>query len=364
MSNRRKLVARRRQLIKELCTQSTLTDEFDFQEELRDIESYDKLIKYATPSYRSALVASAVALLCVTIVGIAWTWPISNSELIVSLEAEAVELRLANSWEWRNLPAKQSALRLEQMSRVEVPTQAAGRVPPTILKGSPWLDLQKGLISINGLTIEQEAVIRIHRADDGFVYVHTLGAPMSGHVSVLGDALEIEAGDDRIAQQIDYAVNRPVPESLVFASEGVGMIPAVLRMRPSEPLVLANLDVNRMTFARQVSERPGDTEFACMIKSGTVHFNDIDQISSLENGDCLSMRGAFGHVVEITVSDKILMKFEGTAEQVEIGPEGFQRDITPTYLEWLYHNQRLSFLWGVVVFLWGMLWSLRKVFTS
>jgi hypothetical protein len=44
----------------------------------------------------------------------------------------------------------------------------------------------------------------------------------------------------------------------------------------------------------------------------------------------------------------------------KIGPKGFEKNLAPSLLEYFYHHQRFGFFWGVVAFLWGILWGLKE----
>ena len=79
------------------------------------------------------------------------------------------------------------------------------------------------------------------------------------------------------------------------------------------------------------------------------------------------LRGLDGYVRQLRVEnrdgdeDTIAVDLEGTVERVAIGPPGRERDVTPSVLSYLYHNQRLAFLFAAASFVWGALWSLRRL---
>ncbi len=55
--------------------------------------------------------------------------------------------------------------------------------------------------------------------------------------------------------------------------------------------------------------------------------------------------------------------FEGRVSKIMVGPQGFVKDYKPSLLDYIYHNQRITFLWSTIVFMWGMIWSVRKTFS-
>ena len=57
----------------------------------------------------------------------------------------------------------------------------------------------------------------------------------------------------------------------------------------------------------------------------------------------------------------LALDLDGTVERVAVGARGRERDVTPSVLAYLYHNQRLAFLFAAASFVWGALWSLRRL---
>ena len=99
-----------------------------------------------------------------------------------------------------------------------------------------------------------------------------------------------------------------------------------------------------------------------LIQKNLSTLNDVARKIELHNGDCISLNVTEGHVTELHTSNHINVRFEGTVKELTIGPSGFERDFRPAFIDYLYHNERLALFWSAVVFLWGMLWSIRKIF--
>jgi hypothetical protein len=59
--------------------------------------------------------------------------------------------------------------------------------------------------------------------------------------------------------------------------------------------------------------------------------------------------------------DGITVRFAGSVHGLTLGRANFARELRPTLIEYLFHQQTVGFLWGAVTFLWGMLWSARRL---
>ena len=65
--------------------------------------------------------------------------------------------------------------------------------------------------------------------------------------------------------------------------------------------------------------------------------------------------------LEITVGEQISILFMGKVGGLRVGPERFERDLAPSWLEYGYHNSRIALFLSVVGSLWAFLWSVRKL---
>ena len=75
------------------------------------------------------------------------------------------------------------------------------------------------------------------------------------------------------------------------------------------------------------------------------------------------IEGVEGRLRKVGHGSEIELVFEGTVETLLLGPKGFEKNLSPSYLEYLYVRKPLAFFWGAVVFLWGLLWRVRKMIT-
>ena len=79
----------------------------------------------------------------------------------------------------------------------------------------------------------------------------------------------------------------------------------------------------------------------------------------------MSLKNAEGFISLLSIKpDGVSVAFEVTVNRVMIGPKGFERDFTPTVLEYLYERKEISYIWGAFVFVWGAAWGARKLLFS
>jgi hypothetical protein len=99
------------------------------------------------------------------------------------------------------------------------------------------------------------------------------------------------------------------------------------------------------------------------VKSGTVRLDDTSRAAlELREGDVLGMRPAESAVLDVrgAPSGVIHVNVNGAVSGIRVGRSTAGRELTPSYLEYLYNRKSLAFFWGAVVFLWGLIWSIRN----
>ena len=106
----------------------------------------------------------------------------------------------------------------------------------------------------------------------------------------------------------------------------------------------------------------GNSVFVSAVIGGTIDLADISKTVKLRQRERLVLNSARGRIAEIRVGEHIEVAFEGSASAVKVGPKGFERDLTPSVLEFVYRNEPLWLFWSALLFPWGMLWNVRDFF--
>ncbi len=105
----------------------------------------------------------------------------------------------------------------------------------------------------------------------------------------------------------------------------------------------------------------GDLRYGPNINQGLLIRLATGDTIALTSLDRLSMEGVRGHVSEIRFADGLDLDFVGEVGRIEVGPLGFEANLSPTLLEYLYHNSRAALLLSGLVFSWGLLWGTRRL---
>lgn len=156
-------------------------------------------------------------------------------------------------------------------------------------------------------------------------------------IAVGGRSLTTEATSNPLAlsAQSDGSIAKPLSVS--------GVVPRGLSFQdlPSAPAV------SLIRFGRRAATTDFGATFVSTVVSGAIQLVDIDRDVTLDRGAWVIIEGLRGHIFEFEQNESgYSVGFSGTARDIAIGPAGFAEDLTPTCLEYLYHQQWLQLLWA------------------
>jgi hypothetical protein len=325
-------------------------------DELHRIEQIQTLLKSA-PQARTATVAvaSAVAVTCLVAACVLWTIRLPT-RVQMTVTTESVTVVLSNGLSWSGLwDLGGSPVRIQDMSRIELPPELSGE---TLLSGTPWLEVSNGNFSLKHLELQPNAEISIKKGDQT-LNINSWNAAMLGQLELFGRPA-VDAGRSLEHAEKLSGANFDIPGIVTFYHDA-GRMPAGLRVTAHSGLELAELPVKDISFAREAVD--SDTSFRSGIIKGKMTIPSSGEELQLDPGTRLRLNLVDGIVSKMTIgSEGVTLAFEGKVTSAFTGSPGFERELEPTLLEWLYHQQRLGFFWTVVTFLWGVLWSARTLF--
>jgi hypothetical protein len=137
----------------------------------------------------------------------------------------------------------------------------------------------------------------------------------------------------------------------------------------SEPIKLSlsqnvvwHIQMAKATSFNFLTENPPNSGmFLSTIVSGVIFLSTTNEELKLRQREVLNLKiNQTKHLEFKGINDNIHMQFEGVVSELFAGQEGFENNYMPTVLEYIYHNQKLTFFWSTIIFIWGVLWSIRK----
>jgi hypothetical protein len=227
-----------------------------------------------------------------------------------------------------------------------VPPQASLRGigwvdPPTELasgeRRAAWIHLLAKVLSFSQLQLGRGSLLTLEHMPSGQFLMQAGGAGgtltfgVDGPVALTLPDTVLKGGDEASGLELTVGTEGSTPE------------PMVLRARTSGALVLDDLPVSLIRFGRARATGVG---FISSVVSGSVKLVDIGDTETLEPGSALQIEDFRGEVVRLEEADGgYRISFTGRAAHVRLGPPGFAEDLTPSTLEFLYHQEWISVMW-------------------
>jgi hypothetical protein len=282
---------------------------------------------------------------------------VAETRITLKVQSASVRLQLSKPWSWRgNLSLDTQLVTLAALTTLESPDLFPRLTSP---QGDTWLQLSGGKATLVALHLEQNGIVELDSRNPGTLEIYTHNAPLFGQLTVRG-AAKLKAGLAMGEVSLDTETALDIPETISFSAAGKGAVPAKVQLHPQEPLVMQNVPVQELRFGRQIPTEAGEITFIPTITSGTLLLHDVSQSVTLRDGEPLTLAGIRGRLVELRTGNTFSLQFEGTVQNVWVGPPDARDYLAPSLLRYYYHQEPLAFFWSAVVFFWGVLWSIRK----
>lgn len=314
------------------------------------IDTSSRLI--ASTQKNKTIWAIVGGVICVLLVGSAWSVHLFTTQISFEVVTENVNLILSQNWssDYQFISDK---IFINNLLKVNAP----GLNPPINidLKGeSVVMDLEGKDIIFNKLILMANAEVELNLQGDNLNFF-IKRSPTNGEITIQKANFRLEIGERISERTLDFEI----PETINFETVKTVADPVRIEFRSKENWRLRGLQVQTIGF---LEEYPfGSGNFESVIQSGQVTVLETGFTEDLRESDCLTLKKVRSRRLEISRVDKgIKVFFEGSVKEIRMGPKNFQKNLTPTWLEYLYHQQRLAFFCSAVGFLWTMLWSIRN----
>jgi hypothetical protein len=292
-------------------------------------------------------------IVCILLVGFAWTIRRPWVQVSVEVVTANVSMTLSKDWIARHSFASDKVF-INNLMEISAPgLNLSKKSDPG--KEQMSLELKGKDIIISKLTLAADSEIELTLQGDIFK-LFVKGSSMSGEFFVRQAAVSLDAGDETIERDADFEV----PETISFKTAKTIADPVRLEFIPKGDWQARSLQVQEIDFSEEITPGSGISESALI--SGKIALPQIKYSEDLRGGDSLIIKNIKKfRRLEISKGDKgIKVFFEGAVSKIFSGPKGFEKNLTPNWLEYLYHQERLTVFWGASVFLFGLLWKVRN----
>jgi hypothetical protein len=162
----------------------------------------------------------------------------------------------------------------------------------------------------------------------------------------------ILSGSDSI--KIDIPENNPC-ERVVLNLNPDNYKPSTLVIINPKDFILRNACLTKIKFEQE--DPPGSSNFISTIINGQIKFSETNQTTDLDHSDRLELVLCNSNKLGITTTESdltIILESKITSCKI------FKKEIKPNILSYLYYNSKVALIWASILFLWGLLWSVRN----
>ncbi len=332
------------------------------EERLERIKAYTALLAAMPPAAtHETRWAIAVAVCAALIAGLLWVTPLSRTRVLMKIDASAVEFTLAEAWAMADAdaPAASPGARLDVLSEV------SGSILALKSPGNDgWMRIDDYRVHPVELSLQDNGHLVIQVGNrDGAVRFFSRGAELKGALEIDGrGTLSGGAADGQTDHKYDRALEDS--EVLRFTASGKNAVATILAFHTPSPWSLRGLSVNQLNFAWDERALPGGPGKRTPVIRGEITLFDSSSTVTIGEGERLSLDRLHARIVDLQIDKQIHLNLEGDVGNIVVGSRGFERRLTPTYLEYFRSHPSLSVFWSAAVFLGGSLWSAKRLLLS
>ncbi|MEA2417265.1 MAG: hypothetical protein QOI58_3922 [Thermoanaerobaculia bacterium] len=333
----------------------------ELRPEIEEIDAYSRLLSARPPKKegRSWLLPAVVAVVCIVVAGILWSLKIPRTNISMTVDTDSVTATLAKQWRIDGA-FHSKVMHFERVSKINAPNLGLAIDQSS---GDAWFELDTskgGQVDLQTLVVEKNGTVEIS-TDADEVDLYASKAQITGKITVTGK-VKVTAGPRAGETTVDGTYDIDIPETVEFAVSKPQTVPSQLTVHQPAPWSLGRPQAASLSFVREELKGTGERQTISGIKSGTARFNDTNwPVLELREGDLLTMPNTSEAVLDAK-GDKglIHMTVNGAVSALRVGDSTTKTEIAPSYLEYLYNKKSLAFFWSAIVFLWGLIWSVRN----
>jgi len=296
-------------------------------------------------------------IICIVLVGLSCTLRISKVSVLFDLYLDGLVFSLQDEWKVNDQVIADAYYinNLQQVSTDEQPAEFIEKPSDTSFAEVFDMSIEGERVKLTQFELPSNTLIELE-INPNQLQIYAKGSQLSGRFSIRRGQAVINGEE----QQYNIPINLP-PSTISFKTikTNYDYDPIRFDLNGNHFWEFTNLRVNSLNFYRE--NPPNSGSFESTIESGKISIYESESQIILTRGEALSIEIASNRSTSIKkLEDKFHLSFEGEVMKIIAGPEGFEKNLKPTLLEYFYYNKRLTFLWSAIVFIWGLLWSIRN----
>ena len=250
------------------------------------------------------------------IAGLLWYLRLPKVHVSLKVQSKAVTFKLKKPWR----PHKSYAVdkvRIERLNGIFAP---ALDLEIETESDEAWLEIDGKNVVLQKLEFEQNGFLELN-PKRGRIEIFYRGSGLKGEVAVSG--LSVVSAGENLNKAGYNQINEDfkIPESIRFIAKSSGMVPTLIRLHPQEDWTFQDIYVQELSFFSERISEPGSIFFESTINSGSINLHDVSMKETLQEGDRLIIGGLDGRLIKISHGSDINLIYEGTVEQLLIGPK-------------------------------------------
>jgi len=314
------------------------------EKELKWIEASDKVREKSASWAARNKWSILIGLICIIFISIGLTFRIPSAKVTIELSARSATLHLVQPWQMAGLVS--DSFYIDHLRQLNAPG-----LDISIIQQEPFY------LSIEGKNIKLDTLSFSSGADITFNIIRDKLTLYVNNDSLFGN-LDFNTGR-AITPLFDTLINVSVDETFSFATGKAATEQLKMEFADTSQIAFRGFKAKNVGFSEET--HPGSGVFESTVLGGTISIYETGKKTDLQIGDILKLGRLKCYRLDVLKQKDILkIHMQATTTILEAGPEFYIENLKPTFLEYIYYQQTLAFIFSSALFLWGLLWSLKN----
>jgi hypothetical protein len=294
----------------------------------------------------SKFISFFIGICCILVAGFLLKFHLPRTNFIITVTANALMFELADNWEIKNLTI--GNITIDNLKKIQIVSYDIDRN----VDASFELNFLGKRNSINTFEISKYSQVFMS-SDLNSLYFSIKNGNLNGELVTDSNA---KTNVLDISPPINIFTNWDIVK---FGSANAIERPINIEIEDTTNRLFKDFKISSIHFTKEDALHPG--QFESSIISGKIKILDIDKdylINECDNLKILKLKCQ--KIILKKINGIFNIEIHGNASELYCGSERFEKNLSPTLIEYIYKEQSFAFFWSVIVFVWGIIWSFKK----
>jgi hypothetical protein len=316
------------------------------ENDLKWVDVANNILEKTTSRKHMILWVVMIGMICLLLVGFSLYLRIPSTNISADIVATSVRLNLLHPFVTKAITTGELSIsNLKSLSNPSLSIKTTGIPPFGML-------IENAKINFKKLTFDSGCILQI-TSFQGKTMLLFKNDSVNGEFDVYKGQMTYDT-----ASEIN--IDKEIPESFMYSAISRTDVDPVKIELSSDSIEFSLIQTGSLSFDDEMLTTSSNST----IVSGLVSILPTGSKIDLVKGQTLKITGIDKNRMKrmeiISKNGLIHLRFDASVNHISVGSADFQEDLRPSVIENYYYQKKYALIWGAIVGIFGLLWTLRS----